>query len=240
VLLAQMGAAVPATSARIGLTDRIFTRVGAADDLARGQSTFFVEMAETANILHNATERSLVILDEVGRGTSTFDGVSLAWAVTEHLHHRVQARALFATHYHELAELGFILDRAKNFNVAVRDWGGEIVFLRKIVPGGCDRSYGIHVARLAGIPGPVIERAREILAGLEAQAADRDASYLKQGEVLRAAAREVQLDLFAPARNAAADAFRASVAAIDPESLSPREAHERLRDLIEQARTPAP
>ncbi len=234
-ILAHLGAPVPAKRARIGLVDQVFTRVGAADDLARGQSTFMVEMTETANILNNATERSLIVLDEVGRGTSTFDGVSLAWAISEFLHNQIKARTLFATHYHELAELGVILERAKNLNVAVRDWGGEIIFLRKIQPGSCDRSYGLQVAKLAGLPGGVIERSREILLGLEAQASERDWNYLHAGEVLRAAAREVQLDLFAPPKPNY-DALAAELSALDLDQLSPREAHERLGRLVEQAR----
>lgn len=167
VLLAHTGSFVPATEARIDLVDRIFTRIGAADDIARGQSTFMVEMTETANILNNATPRSLVILDEIGRGTSTFDGLALAWSIVEHLHNVVGAKTLFATHYHELTELATKLPRLKNYNVAVREWHDQIVFLHKIVEGGSDKSYGIHVARLAGVPKPVIERAKVILANLE-------------------------------------------------------------------------
>jgi DNA mismatch repair protein MutS len=169
VLLAQMGSFVPAKKTRIGVVDRIFTRVGATDSLATGESTFLVEMNETANILHNATSRSLLLLDEIGRGTSTFDGLSIAWAVAEHIHNtpRISAKTLFATHYHELTELALILDRVKNYNVAVREWQDHIVFLRKIVEGGCDHSYGIQVARLAGLPKEVIERAKEVLANLE-------------------------------------------------------------------------
>jgi DNA mismatch repair protein MutS len=167
VLLAQTGSFVPAAAARIDLVDRIFTRIGASDDLARGQSTFMVEMSETANILNNATPHSLIILDEVGRGTSTFDGLSLAWSIVEHLHNVVGARTLFATHYHELTELAARLPRVKNFNVAVREWNEQIVFLRKIVEGATDKSYGIQVARLAGLPKTVLERAKEILANLE-------------------------------------------------------------------------
>ncbi|NQT53543.1 DNA mismatch repair protein MutS, partial [bacterium] len=170
VLMAQMGGFVPAREARIGVVDRVFTRVGASDELARGQSTFMVEMIETANILNNATERSLLILDEVGRGTSTFDGVSIAWAVSEHLHEHVRARTLFATHYHELTELELLLPGVKNYSIAVREWHDEIVFLHKIVEGGTDKSYGIHVAKLAGIPRAVIDRANTILANLEANA----------------------------------------------------------------------
>ncbi len=172
VLLAQTGSFIPARSARIGVVDRIFTRVGAADDITRGQSTFMVEMHETAAILNNATPRSLIILDEVGRGTSTFDGLSLAWAVTEHIAGRLRSRTLFATHYHELAELALTHSTVRNLNVAVKEWRDEIVFLRKIVEGATDHSYGIHVARLAGIPRAVIDRAKEILANLEAQALD--------------------------------------------------------------------
>ncbi len=180
-LLAHTGAFVPATHARIDLLDRIFTRIGASDDLARGQSTFMVEMSETANILNNASRRSLVILDEIGRGTSTFDGLSLAWSIVEHLHHQVGAKTLFATHYHELTELGSHPDageptgsaaavrlaRVRNYHVAVREWNDQIIFLRKVMPGGTDKSYGIQVARLAGVPRPVIDRAKAILRVLE-------------------------------------------------------------------------
>jgi DNA mismatch repair protein MutS len=166
-LLAHTGSFVPAAEARIDLVDRIFTRIGASDDLARGQSTFMVEMTETANILNNATPRSLIVLDEIGRGTSTFDGLSLAWSIVEHLHNRVGAKTLFATHYHELTELAGRLPRLKNFNVAVREWRDAIVFLRKIVAGGTDKSYGIQVARLAGVPKEVLERAKQILSNLE-------------------------------------------------------------------------
>jgi DNA mismatch repair protein MutS len=166
-LLAHTGSFVPAAEARIDLVDRIFTRIGASDDLTRGQSTFMVEMTETANILNNATPRSLIVLDEIGRGTSTFDGLSLAWSIVEHLHNQVGAKTLFATHYHELTELAQRLPRLKNFNVAVREWRDQIVFLRKIVEGGTDKSYGIHVARLAGVPKEVLERAKVILGNLE-------------------------------------------------------------------------
>jgi DNA mismatch repair protein MutS len=166
-LLAHTGSYLPAKRARIGMVDRLFTRIGASDNLARGQSTFMVEMSETANILNHATRRSLVILDEIGRGTSTFDGLSLAWSIVEHLHNAIGARTLFATHYHELTELAVRLPRVRNFNVAVREWNDQIVFLRKIVAGGSDKSYGIQVARLAGVPRPVIDRAKYILRVLE-------------------------------------------------------------------------
>ncbi len=168
-LLAQVGSFVPARRARIGIADRIFTRVGANDDLSRGHSTFMVEMTEAANILNNATARSLVILDEIGRGTSTYDGVSIAWAITEHLHNRVGCRALFATHYHELARLAGTLDGLRNYNVEVREGDGEIVFLHQIAPGSADRSYGIHVARLAGVPREVLDRAEQVLGELESR-----------------------------------------------------------------------
>jgi DNA mismatch repair protein MutS len=167
VLLAQTGSFIPAKQATIGLVDKIFTRVGASDEIIRGQSTFMVEMTETANIVNNATEKSLVILDEVGRGTSTYDGLSLAWAITEHIANKIKCRTLFATHYHELTALAELLVNVKNCNVAVREWMDEVVFLHKIVPGGTDKSYGIHVAKLAGIPKTILERSKEILAELE-------------------------------------------------------------------------
>jgi DNA mismatch repair protein MutS len=166
-LMAHIGSFVPAESAEIGIIDRIFTRVGASDDLARGQSTFMVEMNETSNIVNNATEGSLVILDEIGRGTSTFDGLSIAWSVAEFLHDKIKARTLFATHYHELTKLAEDRPGVCNFNVAVREWNEQIIFLRKIIPGGADKSYGIHVARLAGLPKEILDRAKEILAHLE-------------------------------------------------------------------------
>ena len=168
-LLAQMGSFVPAKQANIGLVDRVFTRVGASDDLGRSQSTFMVEMTEAANILNNATRRSLVILDEIGRGTSTYDGVSLAWGITEYLHDRVGCRTLFATHYHELAELSDRLPRLRNYNVLVHEASDGIIFLHKIAPGSAERSYGIHVARLAGVPETVLARATAVLESLEKQ-----------------------------------------------------------------------
>ena len=168
VLLAQMGAFVPARRAVVGAVDRLFTRVGASDNLVRGQSTFMVEMSETSAILHGATARSLVLLDEIGRGTSTYDGVAIAWAVTEFLHNTIGCKTIFATHYHELTQLTEELAHARNFNVAVREAGDEIVFLHRLEPGGADRSYGIHVGRLAGLPAAVVGRAWQVLALLEA------------------------------------------------------------------------
>jgi DNA mismatch repair protein MutS len=183
-LLAHTGSFIPATAARVDLVDRIFTRIGASDDLARGQSTFMVEMSETANILNNATPRSLIILDEIGRGTSTFDGLSLAWSIVEHLHNQVGAKTLFATHYHELTELAGRLGRVRNFNVAVREWNDQIIFLRKIVEGGTDKSYGIQVARLAGVPKEVIERSKVILRNLE------ESELTPEGNVRQSARRQ--------------------------------------------------
>ena len=197
-LLAQLGSFVPATRAEIGIADRIFARVGASDELSRGQSTFMVEMTETARILNNATRRSLVILDEIGRGTSTYDGLSLAWAIVEHLHDHVGCRTLFATHYHELTDLASTMPGVTNLNVSVKEWEDQVVFLHKIVPGAADKSYGIHVARLAGIPRSVNERAKQILAQLEAEHLD------EQGRPKIGAGRstrkrgDIQLTLFAP------------------------------------------
>ncbi|HXT10231.1 MAG TPA: DNA mismatch repair protein MutS [Candidatus Angelobacter sp.] len=187
-LLAHTGSFIPAKEARVDLADRIFTRIGASDDLARGQSTFMVEMCETANILNNATPRSVIVLDEIGRGTSTFDGLSLAWSIVEHLHNQVGAKTLFATHYHELTELSARLPRLKNFNVAVREWHDQIVFLRKIVEGGTDKSYGIQVARLAGVPKPVLERAKEILRNLE------ESELTPEGNVRQSSRRQQDRD----------------------------------------------
>ncbi len=197
VLMAQMGSFVPAESAEIGLVDRIFTRVGANDDIGRGQSTFMVEMNETSNIVNNATERSLVILDEIGRGTSTFDGLSIAWSVAEFLHDKIKARTLFATHYHELTKLAAERQGARNFNVAVREWNDQIIFLRKIVPGGADKSYGIQVARLAGLPKQILDRAKEILSQLEKPDGVSTSSVKphKRSAITRAEIEKPQLDL---------------------------------------------
>ena len=172
--MAQMGSFVPASRMHMGVLDRIFTRIGAGDDLARGRSTFLVEMQETANILNNATPKSLIVLDEIGRGTSTFDGISIAWSVAEYLHGRARSKAktLFATHYHELADLADAFDGVKNFTVKVKEDGGRIVFLRRIVPGVAEKSFGIHVGAMAGLPREVVDRAAEILKNLEANDMD--------------------------------------------------------------------
>jgi DNA mismatch repair protein MutS len=199
-LLNQIGSFVPAQEAELPVLDRIFTRIGAGDDLARGQSTFLVEMNETALILHNATEESLVILDEIGRGTSTLDGLSIAWAVGEHLHDQVKAKTIFATHYHELTELALTRSGVRNFRVDVREEKDRVVFLRRIVEGGADRSYGIQVARLAGLPKQVLQRAEEILQGLEAgevNEAGKPARIQPQGTRAKGVRKRDQLDLFA-------------------------------------------
>jgi DNA mismatch repair protein MutS len=197
VLMAQIGSFVPAESAEVGLVDRIFTRVGASDDLARGQSTFMVEMNETANIINNATAHSLVILDEIGRGTSTFDGLSIAWSVAEFLYDKIKARTLFATHYHELTKLAEDYKGVCNLNVAVREWNEQIIFLRKIIPGGADKSYGIQVARLAGLPKEILDRAKEILAHLESssRATTEARSRGRKASKAMPEAQKPQLDL---------------------------------------------
>lgn len=227
VLMAQMGSFIPAKEARIGWVDRIFTRMGASDELSRGQSTFMVEMQEAANIMNNATSRSLIILDEVGRGTSTFDGLSIAWATTEYIYKHLGTRTLFATHYHELTELALLFPGIKNYNVAVREWGEEVVFLRKIVEGGTDKSYGIHVARLAGVPKEVIDRAKEILEELEANALDAyqrpKLGAKKPGEV----AEPLQIPLFFPKEQSIIE----DIKGLDISTLTPLEALNKLDEL---------
>ncbi|UCH10654.1 MAG: DNA mismatch repair protein MutS [Fidelibacterota bacterium] len=215
VVMAQMGSFVPAEEARIGIVDRVFTRVGASDNLAGGESTFLVEMVETARILHNATGRSLVLLDEIGRGTSTYDGLSIAWAVIEYLHQdqEVSAKTLFATHYHELVSLAEVLPRVENFNVAVREHGKEVVFLRRIVPGGTDRSYGIHVAQMAGLPQPVIRRAGEILTSLTERAEGTTTIELRSEP-------STQTELFAAQEQALRDDFKQ----VDVDAMTPIDA----------------
>jgi DNA mismatch repair protein MutS len=225
-LMAQMGSFVPAREARIGVVDRIFTRVGASDDIGRGASTFMVEMVEVANILNNATNRSLLILDEVGRGTSTFDGLALAWAIVEHIRERIGARTLFATHYHQLTDLAARHSGIVNMNVAVREWNDEIVFLHKIVEGGSDRSYGIHVARLAGVPRELIERARAILRDLEADE-ENLAARITERAAQEQPALPRQLTLFPPRESR----IEAALRSIDPERLTPLQALIQLKEL---------
>ena len=222
-LLAHMGSFVPARRARVGLVDRIFTRVGASDDLARGRSTFMVEMTETAAILHNATSRSLVVLDEIGRGTSTFDGVSIAWAVAEHLHDQIGCRTLFATHYHELQDLARERPSVRNLTVAVREVGEQVVFLRKLVEGGASRSYGIEVAKLAGLPAEVLARAREILKNLEAMEVDEKGHATLAHGRRRHAEPISQLGLFAAPDPFAAE-LRQALCELDPDALRPLDA----------------
>lgn len=231
-ILAQMGSFVPAKRARIGAVDRLFSRVGAADDLARGRSTFMVEMVETAAILNQAGERSLVILDEIGRGTATFDGLSIAWAAIEHLHETNKCRALFATHFHELTALSATLPRLFNATVRVKEWHGDVVFLHEVVPGAADRSYGIQVAKLAGLPASVIERAKVVLASLEAE----DRATPKGFEDLPLFAAPPKPATSDP-RQAALDAVIDALAALNPDELSPREAMDALYAL--KGRLPA-
>jgi DNA mismatch repair protein MutS len=258
VVLAQMGSFVPARQARIGICDRVFTRVGAGDNLARGESTFLVEMRETAHILRYATARSLVILDEIGRGTSTYDGVSIAWAVAEHLHDRVRAKTLFATHYHELCALADLHPRVRNVSVAAREWKGDIVFLRKLSPGGASRSFGIEVGKLAGLPPAVVERARSILKTLEADPAAPATNAAGAPRLATPATAEIpQLGLFAgspapapvpaPAGEAAHRArleqalledVATTLRAVDPDELSPRAALDLITELTKKLTTP--
>jgi DNA mismatch repair protein MutS len=215
-----VGSFVRAKKATLGVADRVFARVGASDELARGQSTFMVEMTETARILNTATQRSLVILDEIGRGTSTYDGVSLAWAIVEHLHDRIGCRTLFATHYHELTDLAATLSSVKNLNVAVQEWGDNVVFLHKIVPGAADKSYGIHVARLAGVPREVNERAKQILAQLESEHLDETGRPKIASRGKRRARGDLQLTLFGPVHHPLLDEIKE----LDPDRLTPLDA----------------
>ena len=233
-LMAQIGSFVPANRARLPVCDRIFTRVGASDNLARGQSTFMVEMNETASIIHGVTDRSLVLLDEIGRGTSTYDGVSIAWAVTEYLHENLGCKTIFATHYHELTQLGDLLPGVKNMNVLVREVGDEIVFLRRLEDGGADRSYGIQVARLAGLPTDVIARARELLTELEGTHSGGGEGLGRYGEHRPASEPPPdQLSFFAAAEPPILKRLRA----IDPETMTPREALDLLFELRDESGT---
>jgi DNA mismatch repair protein MutS len=255
VLIAQMGSFVPAAHARIGIVDRVFTRVGASDNLVRGQSTFMVEMAETSAILHTATQRSLVLLDEIGRGTSTYDGVSIAWAVSEHLHDGLACKTVFATHYHELTQLADELDAVRNYNVAVREVAGpqgtapQVLFLHRLQPGGADRSYGIEVGRLAGLPAPVLGRAREVLALLEGEGAQMATALGRKGErrdehssggkpVARSVRADVmvtpteQLGLFGPP-HPVIERLRE----LDINTMTPLQALDQLAKLVDEARS---
>ena len=228
VLMAQIGSFVPAKEASIGIVDRIFTRIGASDFLTEGQSTFMVEMNETANILNNATAKSLIILDEIGRGTSTFDGISIAWAVAEFIHNKLSAKTLFATHYHELTELAITLNGVKNYNIAVKEWNDEIIFLRKIVEGGADRSYGIQVARLAGLPKETIERAKEILSNLESgELNEVGEPKIAEGSKVGKGGLEKQIDIF----TTQASPVIKELLGIDTLNMTPLEALNKLHEL---------
>jgi DNA mismatch repair protein MutS len=227
-LLAQIGAFVPAEAARIGLVSQLFSRVGASDDLARGRSTFMVEMVETAAILNQADDRALVILDEIGRGTATYDGLSIAWAVMEQLHEVNRCRALFATHYHELTALAARLDGVRNATVAVKEWQGEVIFLHEVRPGAADRSYGVQVAQLAGLPASVVARAREVLEALEAGERDtgaRPKALIDDLPLFAAAPPPPQTARGAPSQ------VEERLAALHPDELTPREALELLYEL---------
>jgi len=216
VIMAQAGSFVPAKRARIGVCDRIYTRVGASDNLAGGQSTFMVEMRETANILRGATRRSLVILDEIGRGTSTYDGLSIAWAVAEYMHDVIQCRAMFATHYHELCDLAEVRSGVVNFNVAAREHGEQVIFLHRLLPGGANRSYGVAVARLSGVPEVVLARARAILRELE------DSGTVGPHARAKLSSGSQQLDMFAPPP--AMSAAEATLRELDVDRITPVEA----------------
>ena len=235
VLMAQAGSFIPARSASMGLTDRIFTRVGALDHLSQGQSTFMVEMQETANILNNATGQSLVIMDEIGRGTSTFDGLSIAWAVAEYLHDLKGkgVKTLFATHYHELTELARLKPRVRNYNISVKEWNDEIIFLRKLVEGGTNRSYGIQVARLAGIPDPVIMRAKKILYNIENdEYSIKDLSALPEDEHISKKGH-LQLNLFSKPNHFVMEKLQK----LDISKMTPLDALNCLNELCEKVKT---
>jgi DNA mismatch repair protein MutS len=221
-ILAQMGSFVPATTARIGVVDRLFSRVGASDDIAHHRSTFMVEMVETAAILNRATRASLVILDEIGRGTATFDGLSIAWAAAEALHNDTGCRALFATHFHEMTALSKLLPRVKNVTMAVREWEGDVVFLHEVVPGAADRSYGIQVARLAGLPEAVLARARQVLGALESRSSGSPAPMLDDLPLFRAAP---------PPRKPEINPLDAMLDAIRPDELTPKQALDLVYEL---------
>jgi DNA mismatch repair protein MutS len=229
-LMAQIGSFIPASEARIGIADRIFARVGASDELSKGQSTFMVEMTEAARILNSASERSLVILDEIGRGTSTYDGISLAWSMTEFLHDHLKSRTLFATHYHELTELTQTLKQASNWNVAVHEQDGEIVFLHKIVEGSANKSYGIHVARLAGVPDQIIHRANQILSTLEKDHIDACSGKTTIPPRPQKQSSQQQLSLFGNATHPVLDEIRD----LNVDQMTPLAALEELYRIREQ------
>jgi DNA mismatch repair protein MutS len=229
VLMAQVGSFVPATRARIGVVDRLFTRVGASDNLVRGQSTFMVEMSETSAILHTATRRSLVLLDEIGRGTSTYDGISIAWSVSEHLHNVVGCKTIFATHYHELTQLADNLVAVRNYNVQIREVGDQILFLHRLQPGGADRSYGIEVGRLAGLPAEVLARAKELLKLLEAE---QIVPRPGRAQRTRLPATDDQLALFGAQTHPVVQQLRQ----VEPNTMTPIQALELVARLVDEVR----
>ena len=229
VLMAQIGSFVPADRATIGVVDRLFTRVGASDNLVRGQSTFMVEMSETSAILHTATRRSLVLLDEIGRGTSTYDGISIAWSVSEHLHDVVGCKTIFATHYHELTQLADNLVAVRNYNVQVREVGDQVLFLHRLQPGGADRSYGIEVGRLAGLPPAVLRRATELLRLLEAE---QIVPRSGRASTIRPTARDDQLGLFGATSHPVVQHLRN----VEPNTMTPIQALEMLAQLVEEVK----
>ncbi|HEX2522248.1 MAG TPA: DNA mismatch repair protein MutS, partial [Terriglobia bacterium] len=226
-VLAQMGSFVPASAAKLPIVDRIFTRIGASDNLARGRSTFMVEMTETAVILNTATPRSLIVLDEIGRGTATFDGLSIAWSVVEHLNHHTKAKTLFATHYHELTELAELLPGVKNYHVSVKEAGHEIVFLRRVEPGSADKSYGIEVARLAGLPAQVLDRAREILKKHEEGEHEISNHLTRQYKRKKTASPQAQMSLFMITDHEVLEELKQ----LNLDNLTPLQALERLHEL---------
>jgi DNA mismatch repair protein MutS len=226
--MAQIGSFVPATRARIGIVDRLFTRVGASDNLVRGQSTFMVEMSETSAILHTASRRSLVLLDEIGRGTSTYDGISIAWAVSEHLHNTIGCKTIFATHYHELTQLADNLGAVRNYNVQVREIGDQVLFLHRLQPGGADRSYGIEVGRLAGLPAAVLSRARELLHLLEAE---QIVPRSRRASTPAVGAND-QLALFGAANHPLVEKLKQ----LEPNAITPLQALETLARLVDEAK----
>jgi DNA mismatch repair protein MutS len=239
VLMAQMGSFVPARKAHIGIVDKVFTRVGASDNVAFGESTFLVEMHEAANILNTASARSLILLDEVGRGTSTFDGISIAWALSEYIHNRLGARTLFATHYHELNELAELLPRVKNYKVDVREYGDKVIFLHKVMPGFADHSYGIQVAQMAGLPEEVTERAKKILKNLEGSELmlhdeGKAPTKIPKGRIAPlvddSTRREVQMTLF----EMKDEKLREELKKLDLEKMTPLEALQKLAELKKQ------
>ncbi len=226
VLLAQMGSFVPATEANLGVVDKIFTRVGASDNISMGESTFMVEMNETASILNNLSERSLVLLDEIGRGTSTYDGISIAWAISEYLHeHPAKAKTLFATHYHELNDMTNTFSRIKNYNVSIKELEDNVLFLRKLVPGGSEHSFGIHVAKMAGMPQQVIQKANKILKKLEKSHASEEVS-----DKLQASQNEMQLSFF-NLDDPLLEEIKEEILHLDIDTLTPVEALMKLNEI---------